>query len=165
MVKRLEKLTETQKGILEILPKSKNSAIKIDEIKIYLKKAEGIDAEDTEIRQELKGLIKYGSVRANLEEDKGEVKYFLSRGIGSGYRNQRTLHGKFNPFRDIYKSYKRLFGTIFLVLGVGLVIYNGASVSGAVISLGKIGLKIMPIAIISFVIGLVLFLTSYKKKK
>ena len=52
-----------------------------------------------EIREGLGELIEYGSVRGTVE--KTGRKYFLSRGIGSGYRNQAKLLGKSNPVRDI----------------------------------------------------------------
>ena len=72
---------------------------------------------------------------------------------------------KEKPIQNNPKIIKEIMSGLFVVLGIGLAIYTILSSFEPTIPFGKIGLKIMPIAIISFVIGLALFLTSYKKKK
>ena len=163
MTKRLEKLTETQKEILKTLPLGKD--VKREDILKYLKK-EGVKIDDAELKNELEGLIKYGSLRSSFEDKKDEegMTYNLSRGIGSGYRNQRKLQGKSNIIQDTYKLYKRIFGSVFIVFGIGLVIYNGAFISGAAISF-KEGTSALYLGVISFILGIALFLAPSKKKK
>jgi len=165
MVKRLEKLADNKKEILEHLPRRKIKGLKIEEVQDKLEKLEKTTIEYKELKKDLNELMQQGYVRCFLDEDDNMKRYFLSRGIGAGKRAQKKLFGKSNIIQDTYKLYKRLFGIIFLALGIGLVIYNGASISGAVISFKEGNLNALYLGVVSFVLGIALFMIPSKKKK
>ena len=155
MVKRLESLTDEQKEILKALPSHRDEGMTLEEIRDVL------DTEDyalpvAEMRKEMGGLIKYGAVRSTRDK-----KYYLSRGIGSGYRNQSKLLGKSNPVRDLIKFYQRITGGIFVLTGF-FFLYQNTRISGALISNGVVDTGSI-LSIIAFIIGMVLLFISSKK--
>jgi predicted transcriptional regulator len=87
-MKRLENLTDLQREILKTLQLGKENAKSLNEIRDYLSKEE-VDANIPDLRDEMSKLIAYGAVRGFVE--KGGRRYALSRGFGSGYRNQGSL--------------------------------------------------------------------------
>lgn len=160
-MKRLEDLTDLQKEILKSLKPGRSRSKSLKNIHEFLRE-EHYPTEFKNIRDELGELIKYGAVRGTVE--KTGRKYFLSRGIGSGYRNQAMLLGKFNPFRDTYKLIQRIVGSIFLLLGF-IFLYQNLTISGAVVS-EVIKNKSVPLisSVVSIFIGVFLLFLSTKKK-
>ena len=163
MVRKLEDLPELQREIIRSLKPRRSNAISLPEIQGLLG-GEGFAASMDEVRRGVKGLIEYGAVRGVVgEEGKG---YYLSRGIGSGYRNQGTLMGRTNPFRDSYKFLKRMFGSTLIIFGLGFFIYQNTVVSGAAVSSGtgsSSGYIILSLGAI--LIGSALLFASRNKKR
>ncbi|MEK6926575.1 MAG: hypothetical protein AABW50_04830 [Nanoarchaeota archaeon] len=160
MVKKLEELTRTQKGIVNILPLKKDNPLEINELKQRLEdNGYGIINKE-DIRGDLSGLIRYGNVRTI--EDHGKMKYYLSNKLGSEKRNQGSLRGSPHPFRDFYRMVGRWFGSIFLIFGFGVLMAQDLSLTGAVISTGKVADITSILAIALMVIGAVLFFKSNK---
>ena len=167
MAKRLEeKLSETALDVLKSLKTGKKWALTIDEIEEVLEKETGEKVSKNRIYKELSNLMKYGSVRsANFEGSKGEERaYYLSRGLGSGRRNYNRLAGK-ATFTDIGKYISRIFGGIFVLFGIGFLVYQNLPLSGAVISNNPIVKDINLIfPSILVVIGAALIFLSGSKK-
>jgi hypothetical protein len=160
-MKSLEDLTDLQKEILKSLKPGRSRSKSLKDIREFLQE-EHYPTEFKDIRDGLGKLIEYGAVRGMVE--KTGRKYFLSRVIGSGYRNQAMLLGKPNPFRDTYKLIQRIVGGIFLLLGF-IFLYQNLTISGAVVS-EVIKNKSTPLifSLVSIFIGAFLLFLSAKKK-
>jgi uncharacterized membrane-anchored protein len=74
---------------------------------------------------------------------KDKIKFFIEE-----------LKEYFLEQKEEKKLNSEIFGSLLVVLGTGLGIYAILSSFEAIIPLGKVGLKIMPIAVILFLIGL-----------
>lgn len=160
-MKSLEDLTNLEKEILKSLKPGRSRSKSLKDIREFLQE-EHYPTEFKDIRDGLGKLIEYGAVRGMVE--KTGRKYFLSRVIGSGYRNQAMLLGKSNPFRDTYKLIQRIVGSIFLLLGF-IFLYQNLTISGAVIS-EVVKNKSIPLifSLVSIFIGLFLLFLSAKKR-
>jgi hypothetical protein len=67
--------------------------------------------------------------------DNREEKFYLSKlfgGLEGGLRKRRSLQGR-GILHDTSKLIKRLLGSVFLLMGVGLFVYESPNVTGAVI--------------------------------
>ena len=160
-MKSLEDLTNLEKEILKSLKPGRSRSKSLKNIHEFLKE-EHYPAEFEKIREGLGKLIEYGAVRGMVE--KTGRKYFLSRAIGSGYRNQAMLLGKQNPFRDTYKLIKRVVGSIFLLVGF-VFLYQNLTITGAVVS-EVVKNKSTPLifSLVSIFIGAFLLFLSGKKR-
>ncbi len=160
-MKRLENLPDLQKDILKVLAKDKENGLTEAEIKNLVTPLYSTAPTLKDIDENLSKLIEYGSVRGytNKNNKITEVKYYLSRVLGSGSRNQSKLLGKPNPFRDTYKLFKRIIGAVFALFGVGIIAFDFSSVSGHVIAnsssnsvpglfLGALGLIALGVALV-----------------
>jgi len=172
MVKRLEDLSEIAQDILKTLKARRENALNIGDIRERIKKEVGESIPQKEIYKELSNLIKYGSVRSTevkepfspLSKKREEKRYYLSRGIGSGKRNYNKLTGK-ATFADLGKYISRIFGSIFVLFGLGFLIYQNLPLSGAVISNNPIVKDInLVLPSILVVIGAVLIFLSISRK-
>ncbi|MBU2612478.1 MAG: CD20-like domain-containing protein [Nanoarchaeota archaeon] len=164
-MKRLEDLDELKQDIIRIIPSEEGLSFK--ELKKILEE-DGRDEtlNSLEIKENLKDLIKYGALKAytQKEGEKVETKYYLTKGIGSGYRNQAKLLGKPNPIRDSYKFLKRMFGFIFILSGIGLFVYSPLKISGAAI-LEPLVYSPMGTSIVSFLLIFIGLIFLFKKPR
>ncbi len=160
-MKRLEDLTDLQKEILKSLNPGRSRSKSLKNIHEFLEE-EHHPTEFEDINDALGELIEYGAVRGTAE--KTGRKYFLSRGIGSGYRNQASLLGKSNPFRDIYRLGKRILGSIFILLGF-IFLYQNLTITGAVISdvIKNKSITLISSLALIFIGAFLLFLSAKKK--
>ncbi|OGJ12775.1 hypothetical protein A3K82_02435 [Candidatus Pacearchaeota archaeon RBG_19FT_COMBO_34_9] len=166
MVKHLEDLGDTAHDVIKSLRVGRDRALTINDLGDALKKETGEKIARKEIYDVLSNLMKYGNVRrVIIKGAKGEErKYYLSRGLGSGARNYAKLTGKANPFTDLAKYIGRVFGSIFILFGIGFLAYQNLALSGAVISNGEMIKNISPIlSVVLIAVGGLIFLTSFKK--
>lgn len=133
-MRHLEDIDDLGKEILQKLRGRKEGGLTTREIRDAIEEDMGGDyrVKGEEVRNQLGELIERGDVKAYTKKD-GKVKYYLSKGIGSGYRSQKKLQGR-DFFYNISKMYERILGSIFILFGLGFFIYQNSSMSGAVIS-------------------------------
>jgi len=137
-LKRTEKLSDLERDILETLTtrrvnKQGFTTVELRNAIVRNGGYEGRDPPIGEMKDALRGLIQYGSVRS-YTDNQGNQHYRLSRFIGSGKRDQVTLQGKANPFLDIYKYIRRIAGSFFMLVGLGVIFYAGLSPTGKAIA-------------------------------
>lgn len=165
MVRRLDELPDIDKDIIKILKTGRDRALTASEIKEKIEDETGGNVTKKEVYHGLSELIGYGSVRTVKVRKHGEevTEYYLSRGIGSGGRNQAKLEGKANPFTDFYRLIKRITGAVLVLFSMGVLAYQGTTLSGAAISTADLinGNFILPLSLL--ILGGVLLFQSFKK--
>ncbi len=150
-MKRLEQISDVEKEILKSMSSGPSRGLTTSRIKDVLT-SEGYQTTLDEVRKGIGELITYGSVRGYVTPA-GKRVYYLSRGLGSGHRNQAKLMGKTNVFMDAYKLFKRIFSAVFLLFGLGSIIFLGLSPTGKVISISA-----FPVNIAVFLSFLLIFI-------
>lgn len=83
--------------------------------------------------------------------------------MGSGRRDQSVLLGKPNLITDTYKLVKRIFSGVLILFGLGLLVYQNISISGAVISNSTSVESSFIISLATIGLGGLLLLNSFKK--
>ncbi len=157
---------ENRQNILNQLPKIKKDSLTVEELQDNLEKFEKTDLTYGEIKKEVQKLEKKKLIESFFDEDKEIKKYFLADKKNNSKEVKEKIKKK-EPqekltFKPIKNLKKKIFCLLFLVLSVIFLIYNRST--HMIIPLGKIGLKTLPFSILFFIIGLVLFLISYKEK-
>lgn len=160
-MKRLEELGDVEKEILKSLKSGRSRGLTTPEIRDTLIK-EGHTTTLKEVKEGVGELIDYGSVRGYVNRS-GDRTYYLSRGLGSGYRNQTKLLGKPNLLLDTYKFFQRVFGVVFVLFGLGSIIFLSLSLTGKVI-LAQMPSPVNAMFYLSFLLvligGALLFISS-----
>ncbi len=153
---------ENREEILKQLPKIKKDSL-------TLEKFEKTDLTYGEIKKEVQKLEKRKLIESFFDEDEEIKKYFLVNKKSKPKKVKEKIDKKdiqentiFKPIRNIKQ---KIFCLVFLALSAGFIICNRFSVSGTIIPLGKVGIRTLPFAMVFFIIGLVFFFVSYKKKK
>lgn len=129
-------LDKEEKGILRYLGKEDEGSVPLKDITNYLS-SKGYNLPLPDVEDKLDHLIDVGYVRSRTE-GKGSnrvEKFYLSNlaaGLLGGVGKKRSLQGR-GIKHDLKGLLKRAFGSIFLVFGVGLFLYD-ATLTGAVIS-------------------------------
>ncbi len=160
-MKRLEDLTELQQEIIKSLKPARAGGLSLKDLKASLEE-EDYTATIDELREGVGELIKYGAVRG--ENDVAGKRYFLARGVGSGYRNQRKLLGR-PHIRDVYKFFSRIFGSVFLLFGFSIFINQNSTISGAVVSETFSGNAPLISSLVFVIAGVALLFLSFKKSQ
>jgi hypothetical protein len=134
---RVKELNDEERGILKFLG-GKGELESFDNIRNYLHKSGYGSLSERNARKELDQLIDLGYIRSRTvgSGTDREERFYLSRGIGAGRRAKSTLQGRDYVLGDIGQWVKRIFGKgyIFLVFGLGFLVYSGISSTGMVIS-------------------------------
>lgn len=127
-------LDDEEKGILKYLGKGYEESINLENIQKYLGDKEYGNFNKRKVAEMLDHLIDTGYIRSRTEgkEDKREEKFYLTKGIGAGVRKRMQLQGR-GFFYDSSRLVKRLTGVVFLLMGIGLFIYQSPNLTGAVI--------------------------------
>ncbi|MBU4308279.1 MAG: hypothetical protein KJ566_00585 [Nanoarchaeota archaeon] len=160
---------ENREGILKQLPKTKKDSLTLEELQDKLEKFEKTDLTYGEIKKEVQKLEKRKVIENFFDEDEEIKKYFLVNKKNKSKKVKEKIDKKNIQKKIIFKPIKnikqKIFCLVFLVLSAYFIIRNRFSVSGAIIPLGKVGIRTLPFAIVFFIIGLVFFFVSYPKKK
>ena len=162
-------LASEEKGILKYLGKGYDEAMDLDDITKYLESHGYSKLSDEAARERLDHLIDTGYVRSKTE-GKGsqrEEKFYLSKWIGEGVRKQKYLQGR-GIIQDTSKLIQRLFGSIFILIGFGFLLYQSLHMTGAFISSIQAVAPTFVFALALFIIGGILlrgsFRNNFKKK-
>jgi len=153
-----------EKGILRYLGKEEES-VGFTDITRYLARRGYEETNNRAITEKLDHLIEVGYVRSKTEGkgNKREEKFYLARRIGGGGRKRKQLQGR-GIIYDTSKLVQRLFGSVFLLIGFGFIIYEGLQMTGAFISSTQtIDLTVI-FAFALFIIGGFLLKKSLYKK-
>jgi len=160
---------ENREEILKQLPKIKKDSLTLEKLQDKLEKFEKTDLTYGEIKKEVQKLEKRKLIESFFDEDEEIKKYFLVNKKSKPKKVKEKIDKKdiqentiFKPIRNIKQ---KIFCLVFLALSAGFIICNRFSVSGTIIPLGKVGIRTLPFAMVFFIIGLVFFFVSYKKKK
>jgi hypothetical protein len=148
---------------LKYLDNKSGSNITIEDITNYLKKQDYEELSKKELRGKLDNLIDLGYVRAKTEGkgDKREEIFYLSEYLGSGLRKKRNLQGR-GIFNDTSRLIKRLLGSFFFLIGIGLFLYEMPGLTGAVIGPSTSGFLV---SVLFVFVGVATFFINSKKKK
>ncbi len=158
-------LSQEEKGIIRYLG-GRKSKVNVADIVEYLKD-HGYDKLDKkEAIEKLDYLMKVGYVRSKTigKGDNREEKFYLSKWTGGGGRRRRSEQGR-GFVRDVQKGIERFVSSIFILVGLGFLVYQTISITGAFISSTQ---EIVPGFIFAFIllcIGVFLLVGSFKKKK
>jgi hypothetical protein len=165
-----EKLKYEEKGILKYLGRGYEESINLKDITKYLNESDYVDDADKKMefsihktRKMLDHLAETGYVRSKTE-GKGsarEEKFYLAKGMGAGVRKRMQLQGR-GFFFDPSRLVKRLTGMVFLLVGIGLFVYQSHSLTGAVIGTPTNDFIVGALFIF---IGLAFFFFKPKKKE
>lgn len=163
-------LDSTEKGIVRLLGSAEDDAVNLDELKTMLNKA-GYEVENvSDLRQDLDHLIDVGYVRSKTygKGSDREEKFRLTNYVVGGTRRKIEEQGR-GVIPSTAKMYKRWFGKVsgafFLLIGLGVFIYEGIGMTGAVISSSE---RVTPAFILGFalfVIGVTVLEKSYKQER
>jgi hypothetical protein len=158
-------LDDEEKGILRYLGKGYDESIDLESIQEYLGDKEYGNFSKKEVIGMLDHLMDTGYVRSKTEGkgDKREEKFYLAKGVGAGVRKRMKLQGR-GFFYEPSRLIKRLTGAVFLLIGIGLFVYEGSNATGAVIGSSSGVNPIFFFASILTIIGFLLALNSFKKK-
>lgn len=159
-------LDKTEKGIVRLLGSAEDDSVNMDELKTMLNKA-GYDVKKvSDLREDLDHLIDAGYVRSKTygKGAQREEKFRLTNYVVGGTRRKIEEQGR-GVIPSSTKMYKRWFGAGFMVLGLGLFIYEGLTMTG-----GAVGSQVKAsfgaiIAFALFVAGLAILESPFKKHK
>ena len=158
-------LDQEEKGIVRYLG-GKSQAINVSDIVEYLKDHGYGSLDKKQAIERLDHLMEVGYVRSKTigKGKSREEKFYLSKGIGGGGRRKREVQGR-GPLYDIHKSLERFVGAIFVLGGLGFLMYQTIGMTGAFFSSAE---RVFPGFIFGFtlyVFGSFLLIHSFKKKK
>lgn len=167
MKKIKKEVTEDKEidGIIRYLGK-KDEAVTFHQLEDYLGNHGYTELHGRELRKELDYLEDMGYVRSSTEGkgNEREERFYLARRLGGGGRLKRNLQNRFIPL-DLSKLVKRIVGSFFLLIGIGFFAYSNWNMTGAVVSLSQTRNSTMIMAFVIFVIGGILLVKSFGKKK
>lgn len=158
------RLDDEEKGILRYLGRGYSESLDLNDITNHLNDLGYSKVSKKEVLDKLGNLMDYGYVRSKAEE-KGPVKnyrFYLARGIGGGGRRSKSLQGR-GLIHDTSSLIKRLFGSVFLLFGLGVLIVSGSGTTGAVISSGDGFTVTFVLSFALAVIGVFLLRKSFRK--
>jgi hypothetical protein len=156
-------LYDEEKGILKYLPKDSEEAVTLKDITKYLTNMGYSNLGAREAENMVDHLIDAGYVRSRTEGrgDKREARFYLSKvPFVGGKAKQKKLQGR-GIVHDTSRLIKRIFGGIFLLIGLGLALYEGSNLTGAVIGIHTSGFLIGALFVF---VGLAFFFVKPKKK-
>ncbi len=136
------KLNSEEKGILKYLSPNSKEAISLDKIKDYLISQEYGEHSLKDVREDMDYLIDKGyacSKTIGTGEDRKELFYLTKTPLGGQFKRRQT-QGR-DLVSETVKAWNKIFnpkvfGSIFLLFGLGAIVYEGMDVTGAVISNG-----------------------------
>lgn len=158
-------LDPVEKGIVRLLGSKEEDAVSLHEIREMLKNSGYEVGEISQLREDLDHLIDSGYIRSRTY-GKGkdrEEKFRLTNYVVGGERRKIEEQGR-GVIPSATKMYKRWFGSIFVLIGLGFFIYDGLRMTGAIFSSGT---QISPgfiFAFALFVIGVFLLEGSFDKR-
>lgn len=155
-------LDDEEKGILKYLG-NYDEAVGLESIKRYLNNQGYGGFTSIELIEKLDNLANVGYVRSKTEGkgDKREEKFYLSRVPLGGKFKRRSLQGR-GIVHDTSNLVKRIFGCVFLLMGIGLLAYEAPNLTGAVIGVSTSGFLVGWLFIL---IALMFFFIKPKKSK
>ena len=159
------KLDNEEKGIVRYLS-VEEEALDLDEIIDYLQDHGYEKLEKSGAMEKLDHLIDVGYVRSKtigMGKDR-EEKFYLAKKLGGGGRRRKQLQGR-GIIYDTSKLIQRLTGSIFLLIGLGFLTYQSLRITGAVISSSESIVPAFASASALFLIGGVLLIGSFRKRK
>ena len=151
------KKEKDKKYILKQLPKKKTKGLTLEEIQDELEKIEKKDLSYENLKKEINDLIKQGHVESFIDEKEIKKYFFVKK------KNKKKHSKKKFVLKPIKNIKKKILCILFLGLSAYLIIHN--RFSDSILALGKIGINTLPFSILFFIIGIIFFLISYKKKK
>lgn len=166
-LKEAMKKTELDKeetGIVRLLDRDKENAVTLDELQEMLAKSGYRKVEIPDLREDIDHLIDLGYVSSRTYgggKDRKE-KFYLTHYLVGGGRRKKAEQGR-GLIPSATKMYKRWFGSIFMLAGLGFFIYDGLRMTGAIFSSVT---QISPgfiFAFALFVIGVFLLEGSFDK--
>ena len=128
-------LDDEEKGILRYLSIDPDEAASRNDITKYLSSSGYNPVSPQDLKDKLDNLMDYGYIRAKTEKSgRSRIeKFYLSKALLGGKSKQKKLQGRGGIIQDTSKLVKRLFGSIFLLFGLGFFIYDSV-ITGAIIS-------------------------------
>ena len=137
-----------------------------ESIRSYLESRGYNETSPNEVREKLENLTDKGYVRARTIKRgrENEERFYLSSYIGEGLRKRRSLQGRGIRHDISSLLFKRWFGSVFLLFGIGFFIYSNFTLTGAVISSsGKVN-PVFGLMLALIILGVILLVQSFKRK-
>lgn len=131
-------LDKKEKGIVKYLGTNYDESLSLNDITQYLKDVGYEDTTRKNVLEKIDNLIDLGYVRSRTKGkgDNREEKFYLSKSLLGGRFKRRGLQGR-GFLHDTSSLIERLFGSVFVLFGLGVLIYEGLNITGAVISNGE----------------------------
>jgi hypothetical protein len=163
-------LSPIENGIVRYLQPESENAIRLSDITKYLNKCEYLDDKGNKItlsqdrtRTMLDHLTKYHHTRAITkgDGDDREEAFYLAKGLGAGARRKMKLQGR-GFFYEHSRLLRHLTGVVFLLMGIGLFLYETPNLTGAVIGPSTSGFLV---GMLFIFVGLAFFFIKPKKSE
>ena len=155
-------LDDEEKGILRYLSIDPDEAASRNDITKYLSSSGYNPVSPQDLKDKLDNLMDYGYIRAKTEKlGRSRVeKFYLSKALLGGKSKQKKLHGRGGIIQDTSKLVKRLFGSIFLLFGLGFFIHSLNITGSSISSSGNFNPVFIPTLALA-IIGLALLKRSF----
>lgn len=157
-------LDDEEKGILKYLGRRDEDSVTLNDITRYLDDMGYGGFSKREAENMLDHLIEAGYIRSRTEkiQNTRQQVFYLSRvPLAGGKAKQKRLQGR-GIIHDTSSLIRKLLGSVFLLMGLGLFAYEGPKLTGAVIGVHTGGFFVGGLFIF---IALVLFFFNPKKNK
>ncbi|MCX6750820.1 MAG: hypothetical protein NTZ83_05155 [Candidatus Pacearchaeota archaeon] len=157
-------LSDEEKGIVRYLGKRGEKIITLDDIQKYLDSQQYKDNDEKFNIKEVRGMMNHlhdvgysSSKTVQRGNDRKEAYYLAPAG-----RFRKRLSQNRGLEQDVMSWLRRVTGSVFLLMGLGLFAYEGPKLTGAVIGVHTSGFLVGALFVF---VGLAFFFVKPKKKK